>query len=139
MSNYSTIDQISDMTNEHGREYLKDFKPDGLTIYYSDGNFFLVRKPNGYFFYFPYRNENGCKAGLFGDEEYTRKIYKEFEVFSARLQYNRFNELQGTVLCKNLEQCKNVIEERIKINPFYAVISEGGKILLNEHMTFCVR
>jgi len=56
-------------------------------------------------------------------------------VFSARLQYNESNELRFSIKLDSLEKCKEVCKSR-RINPFYAVIKENGKIVHNEHLEF---
>lgn len=73
---------------------------------------------------------------------------KTFHVYSARLQYNQYNELLGTVEAYDLKQVKEQIkklpsEGGLNLNPFYSVIVDqemGATLILhNEHMNFVTK
>jgi hypothetical protein len=71
------------------------------------------------------------------------KIYK---IYSARLEYGKYNRYKGTVNAENLNEVKQLIKKTLPeggflLNPFYAVIvdiTDGKKeIVYNQHLSLC--
>jgi len=70
----------------------------------------------------------------------------KFDIYTARLEYIKYNKLKGSVNAESLEDAKVLIkkpltEGGLNINPFYAVIVEitenSTKIVHNKHLVFC--
>jgi len=72
---------------------------------------------------------------------------KTYKIYSARLEYGKYNRYKGTYLADDVKECiekfrKPFPDGGLNLNPFYAVIvevSEDGKtkIVHNEHLSFC--
>lgn len=71
----------------------------------------------------------------------------KYDIYTARLVYNKYNKLKGSVNAESLDEVKELIKKPINeggffLNPFYAVIVEitekTSKIVHNRHLEFCV-
>ena len=67
-------------------------------------------------------------------------LMKTYTIYTARKQYNDFNNFIGTVKANNIEQVKDGIRKQFNLNPYYTVIRDeenGASIeLFNKHLGF---